>query len=165
MRLGPYVILVSVFVLSCTIGTGPGRFEADVLDRQTFEAPGKLLVARCGSLDCHGSLYRNYRLFGYGGARLDPTHRPDTPATTNTEIGSDYDATVGIEPERTRAVAAGREAATEMTLLRKGRGTEKHEGGTRLVPGSTTDLCILGWLSRAPNEEACAAALTELDVP
>jgi hypothetical protein len=158
-------LAATVLVLACSVDDGPGRIAADAPDRAAFEAPGKLLVARCGSLDCHGSTYRNYRLLGYGGARLDPSDRPDTPATTAAELTIDYDATVGIEPERTRAIAEGREPVMNATLVRKGRGLEKHEGGTRLSAGSPIDSCVLGWLTRAPNADACTAALRELDVP
>jgi hypothetical protein len=118
---------------------GPGRIEADLPDRAAFAGPGKVLVSRCGTSDCHGSPYRNYRLKG--------------------DLALDYDATVSIEPERTRAIANGEEPTESSTLLRKAHGTEAHKGGVRLVPGSSADLCVVNWLRRSPDERACAAAL------
>jgi hypothetical protein len=162
---GVIVLATAALAFACAVEAGPGRLAADVPDRAAFDGPGKILVARCGSLDCHGNAYRNYRLLGYGGARLDPSHRPDAPATTAGELTVDYDATVGIEPERTRAIAEGREAVTTSTLVRKARGIENHAGGARLVVGSQADTCIVGWLVRAPSEDACMKALRELDVP
>jgi hypothetical protein len=156
-----FSLLAAALAIACG-DDGPGRLAADLPDRAAFAAPAKVLVARCGSLDCHGSAYRNYRLHGYGGSRLDPSHRPDAPVTTEAEIALDYDATVGIEPERTRAIAEGREGVRAATLIRKGRGTEKHLGGSRLVPGSPADACIVGWLTRAPNEDACTTAVKDL---
>jgi hypothetical protein len=157
-----FALSTAALAIACSADDRPGRLAADVPDREGFAAPGKVLVARCGSLDCHGSTYRNYRLHGYGSARLDPSHRPDAPGTTDVELALDYDATVGIEPERTRAIAAGREGAGEATLVRKARGTEKHLGGARIVAGSPADRCIVGWLTRTPDDDACATAIDEL---
>ena len=153
----------STIAIACVIDAGPGRIAADVPDRAAFTGPGKVLVARCGSLDCHGDTYRNYRLFGYGGARLDATHRPDAPDTTASELALDYDATVGIEPERTRAIAEGQAAPETSTLVRKARGAEHHKGGARLIAGTAADTCLVAWLTRKPNDEACTTALRELD--
>lgn len=158
------LVPASAVAIGCTVREGPGRLAADTPDRGAFVVPGKLLVARCGSLDCHGSTYRNYRLFGYGGARLDPSHRPDTPDTTDAELALDYDATVGIEPDLTRAIAEGRSVPESSTLVRKARGSEAHEARARWVAGSPVDACVVGWLTRSPDDAACAAALDELQV-
>lgn len=150
-------------IAACTADAGPGRIAADAPLREDFTMPGKVLVARCGSLDCHGDPYRSYRLYGFGGSRRDPSHRPDSPDTTDAELFANYDATVAIEPERTRAVAAGWEAATELTLVRKARGTEKHVGGARFAAGSAPDACLVGFLTGAADAEACTSALAEID--
>jgi hypothetical protein len=167
MKAPPRLILAlaAMGACACAVDDGPGRLAADVPDRAAFTGPGKVLVGRCGSLDCHGNPQRNYRLFGYGGGRLDPAHRPDAPDTTAAELAVDYDGTVGVEPERTRAVATGGASVDTMTLIRKARGGEHHKGGLRLIIGSPTDACVVGWLTRAPNDAACAAALDELQAP
>lgn len=151
--------------ISCTYESGPARLGADVLDRASFDKPGRVLVLRCGSLDCHGSTYRNYRLFGYGGQRLDPSHRPDAPDTTAAELALGYDATVGIEPERTRAIASHAEPPESSTFLRKARGTEHHKGGVRFVAGTPPDTCVRSWMLGAVDDAACTDALATLNAP
>src|SRR5689334_19827277 len=65
-------------------------------DPATFAPVADALVARCGSIDCHGSTYRNLRLYGYTGLRLSPDAGPDHPKTTTPEeVAADYDAVVG----------------------------------------------------------------------
>lgn len=159
------VLSAWIAVVACAAEDGEGRLGADVLDRESFSAPGQVLVRRCGSLDCHGSPYRNYRLFGYGGARLDPIHRPDHPDTTTSELTLNYDATVGVEPERTREIAQGEASVESATLIRKARGVERHVGGQRLIPGSAADTCVVSWWLGALDDRACEAALDELGRP
>jgi len=161
-------LLVCLLLAACASSDvdEPGRLAADLPNRATFVKPSQVLANRCGSLDCHGSTYRNYRLFGYGGARLDPTIRPDTRiATTADENTFNYDATVAIEPERTVAIAQGREPVETSTLIRKGRGSEGHKGGFRLQAGTAPDSCVVGWLTGKPNEPACDSAIEELEIP
>lgn len=148
--------------IACTVENGPGRIAADIPDRTTFTKPGDVLVAKCGSLDCHGDPYRNMRLFGYGGSRLAPSHRPDAPDTTDAELARDYDAVVAVEPERTREVANGHASPEKLTLVRKARGSEKHVGGTRLVPGSPEDTCVVSWLTNQFDDAACTTALAAI---
>jgi hypothetical protein len=121
-----------------------------------------MLVNRCGSIDCHGSRYRNMRLYGYGSARLDPRNLPDSPLDiTDPEIDADYDAVVAVEPEITRQVVADRGQRPErLTFVRKGRGEEEHEGGRRIVRGDAADTCLLSWLAGAVDGEACTTAIT-----
>ncbi len=130
-------------------------------DRATFGPVARVLVARCGSLDCHGSTYRNMRLYGYGASRLDPSALPDSPAdTTQAEIDADYDAVVGVEPELTRRVVADQgRGAGRLTFVRKGRGEEEHKGHQRIVPGDPADRCVLSWLASAVDQDACASAI------
>ena len=125
----------------------------------TFGPVSEVLVVRCGSLDCHGSKYRNYRLVGAGAGRLDPTATPDGAKTTDAEIAYNYGSTLGVEPETMREVAAAKGAGAEkLTLVRKARGEEAHKGDRRIVPGDPADRCLLSWLSGATDTTACAAA-------
>jgi hypothetical protein len=129
-------------------------------DRASFGPVARVLVRRCGSLDCHGSRCRNMRLYGYGSARLDPTSLPDSPAdTTPAEIDADYDAVVALEPELMRQVVANKgHNASRLTFVRKGRGEEAHKGNQRIVPGDPADVCLLSWLAGDVAADACAAA-------
>lgn len=129
-------------------------------DRASFGPVARVLVRRCGSLDCHGSRYRNLRLYGFGASRLEPTNLPDSPAdTTVAEIDADYDAVVALEPELMRQVVAnGGRDASRLTFVRKARGEEAHKGGPRILPGDLADVCVLSWLGGAVDADACASA-------
>lgn len=158
MRATSILLLVAIALPACS---GPpdasARVSAGGPDRATFKPVAGVLVARCGSLDCHGSKYRNLRLYGFGGERLDPVDRPDTPSqATPAEIDADYDAVVSLEPELTaQVVAAHGDGADRLTFIRKMRGAEAHKGGQRIVPGSDDDRCVLTWLSGAPDATLC----------
>ncbi len=162
------VLAPLALVVACSIEQGDERVAADLPDRAVYaqpNGPGQLLVLRCGSLDCHGSSYRNYRLYGYGSARLEPGRRPDYADTTTAELEAGYDATVAIEPDRTRAIAVGAEPVVAATLVRKARGGDNHLGGFRLVEGEAADRCLVGWLTRRPDDAACTTALAALPAP
>lgn len=157
----PGMLAGLVALVSCSTPED-GRTNAATLDAKTFGPVSEVLVVRCGSLDCHGSRYRNYRLVGYGAGRLEPTTTPDGAKTTDAEIAYNYGSTVGVEPETMREVAAAKGAgADRLTLVRKARGEEAHKGDRRIVPGDAADRCLLSWLSGATDTTACAAAKAE----
>jgi hypothetical protein len=149
--------LAWLLALACAGCPDPeATVDGDVLDREAFDAVSPVLEEGCGSLDCHGDLYRNYRLHGYGGRRLDPSHRPDSPATTPAEIAANHDATVGLEPELIGDV----DLLGELTIVRKARGAEQHEGGAPFPPDGPAERCLLSWLAGGLDAPACAAATT-----
>ncbi|MBX3193058.1 MAG: hypothetical protein KF819_39100 [Labilithrix sp.] len=150
---------IAALVAACAVYDGPARISAEAPDRAAFASVAPLLVDRCGSLDCHGSIYRSYRLYGVFGARLDAAHRPDSPATTPAEIAADYDATVSLEPEIVARVASGAATAGELTLVRKATGAEQHAGGARLPSGSDGERCLVAWLARRADDDACRRAV------
>ncbi|MBK8217214.1 MAG: hypothetical protein IPK71_26110 [Myxococcales bacterium] len=137
-----------------------GRTNATTLDLATFRPVSNMLVVRCGSLDCHGSRYRNYRLVGPGAGRLEPTATPEDTEATDAEVAANYGSTIGVEPETMREVAAARGAGAErLTLVRKARGEEAHKGDRRIAPGDAADRCLLSWTSGATDTAACTDAL------
>jgi len=129
-------------------------------DRASFDYVAPVLARRCGSIDCHGSRFRNLRIYGFGGTRLDPTHRPDLPEfVTPAEINATYESVIGLEPEIIRAVAsAGGAGAERLSLVRKGRGDEDHKGDRRITPGDDSDICILSWLAGNVRKDECNKA-------
>lgn len=131
-----------------------------------FKPVAQVLVDRCGSLDCHGSTYRNMRLFGFGAFRLDPAHQPDAPDTTQAEVDADYQSVVGLEPEIFRdVVASGGRDPSRLTFIRKGRAEEDHKGGPRLFRGDAADRCVLSWLSGTVDADTCKSAVPRLLTP
>ena len=125
-----------------------------------FPAVAIFLEHRCGTLDCHGQVGRNLRLYGFDGLRLDPADVPGGQDTTGAEVDADFRSVVGLEPEVLHAVVADGGAHSErLTLVRKGRGSEHHKGGALVTPGDAQDRCLLGWLANAVDAVACADAL------
>ena len=117
-----------------------------------------MLHARCGSLDCHGQVARNLRLYGINGLRFSATDVPGTEgdSTTSAEYDRNYAAAVALEPEIIdQVVREGGSAPGRLTLLRKARGTEDHEGGAVIAPGSEADRCITSWLASSVDVGAC----------
>jgi len=127
--------------------------------REQFDFVAPVLARRCGSIDCHGSIYRNMRIYGYGGLRLGPEAvDPMTPMrVTADEAQASYESVVGLEPEIMRAVVQSGGAGVErLTFVRKGRGDEDHKGNKRLT--AEADLCVTSWLANHVAEDACRTA-------
>jgi hypothetical protein len=150
-------------LVACSIPATDARIEAKVPDRDSFDVVAQVLERHCGSLDCHGSDYRNLRLYGNEGLRLDATDRPLSPeCTTTDEVEQDYDSLVGLEPEILTAVVAAKGARPErLTFIRKARGTEDHKGGTLMKTGDDIDSCLTSWLASQVDEDACSRSLPE----
>jgi hypothetical protein len=129
--------------------------------RAGFEPVSDMLHGRCGSLDCHGHVARNLRLYGKDGLRLSPADRPgqDGGVTSANEHDQNYAAVIALEPEMLdRVVRAAGRAPERLTLLRKARNTEHHVGGRAVAPGSDADRCLTSWLAAETNAEACRRA-------
>jgi hypothetical protein len=124
-----------------------------------------MLVRHCGTLDCHGSAFRNLRLYGNEGLRWAEGDRPLMPAcTTADEIGQDYQSVVGLEPEALSAVVEDGGAHPErLSLVRKPRGLEHHDGGTLIYEGDAADTCLISWLTSQTDRAACLRALPPTD--
>jgi hypothetical protein len=137
-----------------------GRTTVVGPDPTSFGAVAAYLDHRCGSLDCHGTRYRNLRMWGQDGMRLAPGDVPGGAQTTADEVDATYLAIVELEPELMAEVVAEQGARPErLTLVRKARGTEKHAGGAIMAPGDLRDTCIVSWLAGATNVPACTDAL------
>lgn len=136
-----------------------GRVDSASLDPASFPPVSNMLLRRCGSLDCHGSQYRNLRLVGFGASRLAPGELPGGGPTTADEHTYNYQGVISLEPETIADVAASKGAKlSELTLVRKARGEEAHKGDQRITAGDDADKCLVAWLSGARNDAACDAA-------
>lgn len=164
--------LTAGVVVACSAPDPEARVKPTLPDRAAFTAVAPVLVARCGSLDCHGSQNRNMRLYGLNGHRLGttcdapdggtalPLTRPDSCGkSTQAEIDADYEAVVSVEPEIMSQVAAKKADPGMLTVVRKGRGNEHHKGGQRINPGDDADKCFLGWLRGTPDDASCTRAI------
>ena len=167
MSLRPVIrgILALALMPAATPGCSPpsaGTFTQQSLpDRTSFPYVAQLLIHRCGELDCHGSAYRNLRLYGNEGLRLSASDRPLVPAcTTPAEVDQDYESVVGLEPEVMSAVvAAGGASPERLTLLRKAMGLESHKGLTLIQTGDDHYRCLTSWLTGATDRGSCLRAI------
>jgi hypothetical protein len=138
----------------------PGSTPLSGPDRAAFPPVQAFMDHRCGSLDCHGSRYRNLRMFGHDGMRWAPGDVPGGAPTTDAEVDQTYASIVGLEPEAMAAVIADHGANPErLTLVRKARGVEPHGGGIVMLAGDQRDLCIVSWLAGSVDQAACSHAL------
>jgi hypothetical protein len=147
-------------VAGCNVPSASAQFTESVPDRASFADVAQAMVGRCGTLDCHGTPYRNLRVYGNTGLRLLPTDMPLQPACTTTpEVDQDYDSVVGLEPEAMSAVvASGGANPGSLTMIRKARGTESHKGGVVMKEGDALDTCFTSWLAGSTQTAACQDA-------
>jgi len=143
-----------------------------------FRTVSGVLERRCGSLSCHGTQERPFRLYGQYGLR-----RPEIPvngliavdggtvvfedyvsgglvATTDAELNDNYVSACGLEPEIMDKVVQNKPEPEELTLVRKPRLTEAHKGGKIWGAGSATgtqggDACLLSWLEGKVDDKSC----------
>ncbi len=148
-------------LLGCATPDSSAVETPDLPTQQGFPYVAQLMEHECGTLDCHGSVYRNLRVYGDEGLRYSPSDRPCVPAqTTTAEVGQDYASIVGLEPEELSAVvAAGGADPQSLTLLAKPLGIESHKGGTLFQVGDSSYTCLASWLAGQTSTEACLAAL------
>jgi hypothetical protein len=127
--------------------------------RVGFEKVADAMQPSCGTLDCHGQVGRNMRMFGARGLRLSPTDTSFEGVTQQPEYDATYWAIVALEPELMSAIVREAGASPErLTLIRKGRGTERHKGGKLMSPNDDLDRCIVEWLAGKIPVDACQAA-------
>lgn len=157
--------LVLVGLLACSSPDANERVDPAVAKSGAdFYPVALVIVDKCGTIDCHGSKYRNMRVYGYGSSRLDPSHRPGAPETTQAEADQTYNAIAGLEPDIFRQVVREGGANPErLTFVRKGRGLEEHKGKARLVAGDDSDVCIQSWLQSNVDAARCKAAVPRLN--
>jgi hypothetical protein len=148
--------------LACSQPAPDARFVATTPDAASFPAVSAMLIQACGTLDCHGTVARNLRLYGDTGLRYSATDVPSALVpTTNDEIAQDYDSIVGLEPETmSQVVASGGASPERLTFYRKARGLEAHKGGAVVGQGDARDVCITTWLQGHADGDACTAALS-----
>jgi hypothetical protein len=146
--------------------------DAPFSSEAAFGPVADYLNHRCGSLDCHGSLSRNLRIYGCQGMRVSaddvPICNPNMfgRPTTPDEHKETYLSLVGLEPTTMSAVVADHGGDPDLlTFVRKARGEESHKGGALIVPGDDQDVCITSWLAGATDTTACGSAQSQPSFP
>ena len=162
MTRAPFVAFAVAFALaSACSAPEQGKIPMTPPDRATFAPVGELLVASCGTLDCHGKVERNFKLYGFDGLRLSPSDLSGrAPPTTDKELDADYGSLVALEPEVISAVVKEGGARPErLTFVRKARNSEDHAGLQIFKPGGDEDRCVTSWLAGAIDAPTCDTAI------
>jgi hypothetical protein len=135
-----------------------GNRDFAMPSRDDFPLVGDAMQMRCGTLDCHGQLGRNLRLFGRLGQRL-PREGDILDPTTEEEYTASFLSVVGLEPETLSKVVKKEASPFALTMVRKPRGIESHKGLQLMSRGDALDICIVGWLIGEYSADACTAAI------
>jgi hypothetical protein len=128
--------------------------------RTDFPDVGNALQMRCGTLDCHGQVGRNMRLYGFGGLRLSAPETPNGDPTTDQELNASYDSVVGLEPEALSHVVTHHADPDQLSLVRKMRGIERHKGGQQSQVGDALDRCVVLWLTGNFDSTPCGSVIS-----
>ena len=131
--------------------------------------PADFLEHRCGSLDCHGQIGRNFRIWGCEGMREGDAGPPGCGGlgggspTTPDEYDSTFRSLVGLEPAVMTNVVEhhGDPSAPveDLTFMRKALGTEAHKGGQLMKQGDSQYECLKSWLTGPTDQMACLMAI------
>jgi hypothetical protein len=153
-------IVAALALASCTsdvrsVDSKSGPLE--VPSRANFNRVSDSMQLRCGTLDCHGQISRNMRLYGHYGLRLSPTDNPLEAPTNMAEYDASFWSVVGLEPETMSRVVQNKSDPNSLTMIRKPRGIEHHKGGQLMTEGDNLDRCLIGWLTDAFDLAACNA--------
>jgi hypothetical protein len=130
--------------------------ELLVPSRFSFARVADGMQVHCGTLDCHGQVGRNMRLYGHHGLRLASTDNPFDPQTTFDEYSASYASVVGLEPEIMSLVVEKQINPESLAMVRKPRGIEQHKGGQLMVENDTLDRCVVGWITGDFQVDACS---------
>ena len=159
--------VISLLIVCASACADPAEDEPRLAaDEASFPVMLDGLQASCATLDCHGRVERNLRLWSSVGLRADAGDVPGSGETTAEEYARSYRSVIGLQPERTAEVVADWGQGPErLTLVRKARGTELHEGGAMAPAGSAADRCLVSWLASAVDAQACADAAASMEAP
>jgi hypothetical protein len=160
-------LTVSGAVIACS-GPEKGELERKVTTRASpgsFRNAGVSTVfeKRCGSLDCHGGIGRNLRIYSSSGLRLpnDAGLRPGAGETTLDEITANYQSIMTLEPERSNEVVDGADPNV-LLVLKKPLELERHKGGPAIRKADDAERCIVSWFKEDVlnpiDKPACARA-------
>jgi hypothetical protein len=158
--------VASVAFFACS-GPKDGQvFVGTFPSAETFQPVSAALEARCGTLDCHGSFYRNLRMFGMNGIRGTVNEVSGVHATTDEEVLLNYESLVSIQPEQFSNIVSHRgQGFDKWIVVTKGTGAEHHQGSSRFAKGDLTYTCLLSWVTGSVNMDACTESATSVMRP
>ncbi len=146
-------------LVSCSGPNANDRLTFTTPDSNAFKLVSPSLELRCGTLDCHGSVYRNMRLFGHYGARLDSKLTTGKEDTTDAEMESNFTSVVSIDTENFASIVAKHgQGFDQWMVVLKGEDAVEHKGGERMKKGDVTYDCLLSWITGTVDMNACSMA-------
>ncbi len=173
--LGSVACLALASVLGACSSSAEGSSSAEAApsalapapDFATYQANVDQGLARgCGTLDCHGSATRAYRIYGWSGLRLSTAASGPLASglqpTTADETRANYDALLALDAEELGRVVAAQDDPTRWRFFRKALALDPHEGGAVMAEDDPRFRCVAGWLrgmterTRAQCAEAAA---------
>lgn len=156
MKRSLWILIGCAFTAACGLPENAALIGHRTPERSSFPQVADALQPSCGTLDCHGQRGRNLRLYGGRGLRLEPHHNSADEPTTDGEYAASFGSLTSLEPEvLDEVIASGGAEPERLSLLRKGRGAERHKGGTQMRPGDPLDRCLVSWLAGSVDREAC----------
>ncbi len=169
MRLHASLLIAGALVLAsgCNGPTGNDRHVIDLPAPETFAPVADMLGGHCGSLDCHGSSARAFRVYSVNGLRLNPSDVCGLGSVTPDEQVATYYSFIGVEPELTaQVIKEGGARPERLTVIRKARGSEHHKGGAAIHRNGTADQCFTRWLAgNLDGLDICAPEDTRIPLP
>jgi hypothetical protein len=170
------LLALAALATACNGPTSTDRHVVNLPDPSTFAPVADMLGGHCGSLDCHGSISRAFRVYTVNGLRLDPKDYSgglnpvtgDISTTTDAEKIATYYSFVGIEPELTaQVIREGGAHPERLTVIRKARGAENHKGGAAIHRNGTADTCFTSWLAggRDSQLDMCTGEDSRIPIP
>ncbi|HEX3594336.1 MAG TPA: hypothetical protein VHU80_04520 [Polyangiaceae bacterium] len=152
--------LFAALMLGACAGPKDGQTETlQMPDSMTFPLVSTALEVRCGTLDCHGNIDRNLRMYGIYGVRAEPKDVSGMGATTLDEDQLNYESLVSIAPEPLSAIVKTHgQGFDHWIVVTKGTNAENHKGNQRMKKGDPTYVCLSSWVLGAVDMNACADA-------
>jgi hypothetical protein len=158
IRTTTFTLTAVLMVLGCrtSVPDASGSVVLNAPSRSSFPDVENAMQMSCGTLDCHGQVGRDLRLYGFRGLRLDPRDTPLERFTTQAEYDASYWSVIGLEPETMSQVVTEKAAhPEELSMIRKARRIEPHKGGQRMIEGDDLDRCLVAWLGGGHDDAAC----------
>jgi hypothetical protein len=155
--LAPTCVALATLALAAALAcSGPSSnqtFVPTFPDPAMYPLVSDALELHCGTLDCHGSIARNMRMYGVNGLRADPR---ELLGTTDVEYQDNYEAIVSIQPEALTDIVKSRgNGFDKWIVVTKGTNAEYHKGGERMKKGDVTYNCLKSWVLGAVDMDAC----------
>jgi hypothetical protein len=146
-----------VAMVGCTNYASGSTVTLPTPTRDNFGLVSSVLEPHCGTLDCHGSPARNFRVYGEKGLRARGNDKTGT-ATSEADVDATFESIVSIEPEVLAQILSerGRDPG-RWIVVSKGRGREAHVGGIAFAEGSPGDRCLVSWAGGSIDAASCNA--------